>query len=183
MNIGKLVFAQIMAHLPLTTFRRCVARYHDEYKVKTFSCLDQYLCMTFAQLTNNTLAAEARLIGPDASGIFLFLKSDTRATRVIARRFAYWILSQQKNVISFQEIHTASGQKFSQLTDKLCRFYKKTVPGMDPLRMPVIGSFENNLKMMASRPDDESTEGTQRSEKRREKSFVGTFNEFKVATR
>ena len=51
MNTGKLVFAQIMEHLPLTTFRRCVARYGGEHKVKTFSCLDQYLCMAFAQLT------------------------------------------------------------------------------------------------------------------------------------
>ena len=51
MNAGKLVFAQIMQHLPLTTFRRCVARYGGEHKVKTFSCLDQYLCMAFAQLT------------------------------------------------------------------------------------------------------------------------------------
>ena len=51
MNIGKLVFAQVMEHLPLTTFRRCVARYRAEHKVKTFSCLDQYLCMAFAQLT------------------------------------------------------------------------------------------------------------------------------------
>ncbi|MBI3726835.1 MAG: IS4 family transposase [Burkholderiales bacterium] len=51
MNSGKLVFAQLMAHLPLTTFRRCVARYGGEYKVKQFTCLDQYLCMAFAQLT------------------------------------------------------------------------------------------------------------------------------------
>jgi hypothetical protein len=51
MNTGKLVFAQLMEHLPLTTFRRCVARYGGEHKVKTFSCLDQYLCMAFAQLT------------------------------------------------------------------------------------------------------------------------------------
>ncbi|MGH8694180.1 MAG: IS4 family transposase [Burkholderiales bacterium] len=51
MNQGKLVFAQLMQHLPLTTFRRCVARYQGEHKVKTFSCLDQYLCMAFAQLT------------------------------------------------------------------------------------------------------------------------------------
>jgi hypothetical protein len=41
MNQGKLVFAQVMEHLPLTTFRRCVARYQGERKVKTFSCLDQ----------------------------------------------------------------------------------------------------------------------------------------------
>ena len=51
MNVGKLVFAQIMEHLPRTTFGRCVARYGGEHKVKTFSCLDQYLCMAFAQLT------------------------------------------------------------------------------------------------------------------------------------
>jgi len=51
MNQGKLVFAQVMEHLPLTTFRRCVARYQGERKVKTFSCLDQFLCMSFAQLT------------------------------------------------------------------------------------------------------------------------------------
>ena len=51
MHLGKLVFAQITQHLPLTTFRRCVARYDGEHKVKSFSCLDQYLCMAFAQLT------------------------------------------------------------------------------------------------------------------------------------
>ena len=51
MNTGKLVFAQVMAHLPLTTFRRCVARYDGEHKVKHFTCLDHYLCMAFAQLT------------------------------------------------------------------------------------------------------------------------------------
>lgn len=51
MNLGKLVFTQVTAHLPRTTFRRCVARYGGTYKVKSFSCLDQYLCMAFAQLT------------------------------------------------------------------------------------------------------------------------------------
>jgi hypothetical protein len=48
---GHYVFAQVMQHLPLTTFRRCVERYGGEYKVKRFSCLDQYLCLAFAQLT------------------------------------------------------------------------------------------------------------------------------------
>ena len=51
MHTGKLVFAQLMEHLPLTTFRRCVARYAGHHKVKRFSCLDQYLSMAFAQLT------------------------------------------------------------------------------------------------------------------------------------
>ena len=51
MNEGKLVFAQLAAHLPLTTFRRCVARYGGEHKVHRFSCLDHFLVMAFAQLT------------------------------------------------------------------------------------------------------------------------------------
>jgi hypothetical protein len=34
-----------------TTFRRCVARFRGEHKIKRFSCLDQYLCLAFAQLT------------------------------------------------------------------------------------------------------------------------------------
>jgi hypothetical protein len=51
MNRGKLVFAQLMQHLPLSTFRRCVTRYRGTFKVKSFSCLDQFLCMAFAQLT------------------------------------------------------------------------------------------------------------------------------------
>ena len=51
MNQGKLVFAQLMQHLPLTTFQRCVDRYQGHHKVKTFSCLDHFLCMAFAQLT------------------------------------------------------------------------------------------------------------------------------------
>src|SRR6516225_9176364 len=51
MHQGHYVFSQVMAHLPLTTFRRCVARYGGEHRIKRFSCLDQYLCLAFAQLT------------------------------------------------------------------------------------------------------------------------------------
>jgi len=51
MHIGKLVFAQLMDHLPMQTFRRCVKRYDGNHKIKSFSCLDQFLCMGFAQLT------------------------------------------------------------------------------------------------------------------------------------
>ena len=38
MNLGKFVFAQLTEHLPLHMFRRCVARYGGEHKVKCF-CL------------------------------------------------------------------------------------------------------------------------------------------------
>lgn len=40
-----------MAHLPKHTFRRCVRKYNGDRKVKSFSCLDQFLVMAFAQLT------------------------------------------------------------------------------------------------------------------------------------
>jgi DDE family transposase/uncharacterized protein DUF4372 len=51
MHAGKLVFAQLMAHMPLSTFRRCVERYQGHYKVHSFSCLDQFLVLGFAQLS------------------------------------------------------------------------------------------------------------------------------------
>ena len=51
MHTGRPVFAQLMDFLPLPEFRRCVARYQGEYKVRGFSCLDQFLCLAFAQLT------------------------------------------------------------------------------------------------------------------------------------
>ncbi len=51
MYIGKLVFSQVIDFMPMHVFRRCVARYQGNYKVKSFTCLDQFLCLTFAQIT------------------------------------------------------------------------------------------------------------------------------------
>jgi len=51
MNIGKTVFAQLMEFFPSYEFRKCVERYDGNYKVISFTCLDQFLCMAFAQLT------------------------------------------------------------------------------------------------------------------------------------
>ncbi len=51
MNAGKTVFAQLMDFIPLYEFRKCVEQYQGNYKVKSFSCWDQYLSMAFAQLT------------------------------------------------------------------------------------------------------------------------------------
>jgi len=51
MNSGRTIFAQVMEVLPLTEFRRCVERYGGDYKVQSFSCWDQFLCLAFAQLT------------------------------------------------------------------------------------------------------------------------------------
>src|ERR1700694_2024669 len=51
MNSGKSIFAQLMDFLPSKSFQRCVQRYQGDYKLKSFSCWDQFLCMAFAQLT------------------------------------------------------------------------------------------------------------------------------------
>jgi Domain of unknown function (DUF4372)/Transposase DDE domain len=51
MHAGKLVFPQVMEFAPWHTFRRLVAKYRGGFNVRTFSCLDQFLCMAFAQLT------------------------------------------------------------------------------------------------------------------------------------
>jgi len=51
MHDGKLVFAQVMEFAPWHTFRRLVAKYRGDFNVRSFSCVDQFLCMAFAQLT------------------------------------------------------------------------------------------------------------------------------------
>jgi len=51
MNGNRTLFSQIMDYLPLSDFRRCIKRYRGNYRVRTFSCLDQFFCMAFAQLT------------------------------------------------------------------------------------------------------------------------------------
>jgi hypothetical protein len=51
MNSGKTVFAQLMDFIPTYEFRRCVARYRGQYRVRSFSCWDRFLSMAFAQLT------------------------------------------------------------------------------------------------------------------------------------
>jgi hypothetical protein len=51
MNAGRTIFSQIMDFLPLKDFRKCVARYGGGRKVQSFSCMDQFLCMAFAQLS------------------------------------------------------------------------------------------------------------------------------------
>src|SRR5438105_13434645 len=51
MNSGRTVFSQLISFLPDREFRRCVARYGGNCRLREFSCWDQYLTMAFAQLT------------------------------------------------------------------------------------------------------------------------------------
>lgn len=51
MYTGKLVFSQVMDHLPWHNFHQFVDQYSGNHKVKSFTCSDQFRCMAFAQLT------------------------------------------------------------------------------------------------------------------------------------
>ena len=51
MYAGKLVFAQVMEFAPWHTFRRLVVKYRGDFNVRTFSSVDQFLSMAFAQIT------------------------------------------------------------------------------------------------------------------------------------
>ena len=51
MYTGQMVFSQLMDFLPKHEFDKCVRRYQGNYRMRKFSCLDQFRCMAFAQLT------------------------------------------------------------------------------------------------------------------------------------
>ena len=51
MNVGRTVFAQLIESLPSKEFQKCVARYDGDSRLRGFSCWDQLLAMSFAQLT------------------------------------------------------------------------------------------------------------------------------------
>lgn len=51
MHIGKTVFAQLMTFMPDHEFQRCVDHYNGDYRVRSFSCREHFLVMSFAQLT------------------------------------------------------------------------------------------------------------------------------------
>jgi len=50
-NLGQTVFSQLTEHFPRYEFQKCVSRYKGDYQQKSFSCWNQFLAMTFAQLT------------------------------------------------------------------------------------------------------------------------------------
>ena len=91
---GLYVFSQITDHLPLHTFRRCVERYHGERYVKQFRCFDQYLTMSFAQLTHRESLRDIESLPSGSkqqtlsygSSVFYFTKYNSRrkrATRLV----------------------------------------------------------------------------------------------------
>jgi len=65
---GRIVFSQIMDYFPLRRFKSCVTRYRGDHRIKSFTCLDQFYCLTFAQLTGREslrdIEACLRAVGP-----------------------------------------------------------------------------------------------------------------------
>ena len=51
MYSGQTVFSQIMDYLPKRRFDGLVKKYKGNHRIRRFSCWDQFLCMSFAQLT------------------------------------------------------------------------------------------------------------------------------------
>ena len=68
MNHGRIVFSQIMDYFPRRRFKTCIDRYRGNHRIRTFSCLDQFYCMVFAQLTGRESLREIetcmRAVGP-----------------------------------------------------------------------------------------------------------------------
>ena len=94
MNAGRTIFSQLMDFLPHDEFHRCVQRYNGNHKIKTFSCLDQYLCMAFAQLTAREslrdIEACLRTFGPKLYHAGFRCKQISRNTLANANQFRPW---------------------------------------------------------------------------------------------
>ena len=52
MNKGKTLFSQIVSLAPKYECNKLVEKYSGEHYVKSISSWDQFLCMTFAQITH-----------------------------------------------------------------------------------------------------------------------------------
>ena len=90
MNSGRTMFAQVMDFLPLAEFRRCVARYCGDYKVQSFSCWDQFLCLAFAQLTGRESLR-------DIEGLFALAAGQAVSHGVSRTHLAQHLGARQRN--------------------------------------------------------------------------------------
>ncbi len=99
MNSGKTIFAQLMDFLPTYEFHQCVKRYHGNYKIKSFSCWDQFLCMAFAQLAyrESLRDIQACLRSAQVSRNTLAHANQVRDWRIYAD-FAHVLISQARRL-------------------------------------------------------------------------------------
>ncbi len=75
MNSGKTLFAQLMAHLPWTTFSRIVTKYRGNHRVRVFPCTEHYRVMAFAQLTTGRASRTSKPVYRPSLTAFITLAS------------------------------------------------------------------------------------------------------------
>ena len=51
MNTGRTILSQILEFISKYEFDKCVDKYDGNYRVRTFTCWEQFIVMVFAQLT------------------------------------------------------------------------------------------------------------------------------------
>src|SRR5437773_12037055 len=93
MNSGRTVFSQLISFLPDREFRRCVARYGGDRRLRELSCWDQYLTMAFAQLTyrESPRHIEARLRSLQGKHYHLGFRGHlSRSTLAAANENRHW---------------------------------------------------------------------------------------------
>src|SRR5258708_20687873 len=96
MNQGRTVFSQLISFLPDREFRRCVERYQGDLRGRGLSCWDQYLAMTFAQLTYRARLRdiEACLRSLQSKLYHLASRGQTaRSTLTHANQSRHWAIS------------------------------------------------------------------------------------------
>jgi len=94
MYTGRTIFSQLMDFLPRDVFNHCVRRYGGNHNIQTFSCLDQYLAMAFAQLTGREslrdIEACLRTFGPKLYHAGFRCKRISRNTLANANKVRPW---------------------------------------------------------------------------------------------
>ncbi|HLG34174.1 MAG TPA: IS4 family transposase [Bacteroidia bacterium] len=110
MNTGKYIFSQVVSFLDPNDFKKCVDKHKGNYKVKTFSCWHQLLCMMFGQLGNRDSLSDLLLclntqqkswyhlgLGNSISKSNLAYANEHRNWRIFSD-FASVLISQARNI-------------------------------------------------------------------------------------
>jgi hypothetical protein len=115
MNSGKTVFSQIVDYYPKKYFDKLVIQYNGNYRARTFSCWDQFLCLTFAQLTyrESLRDIEACLKSNSAKLYHMGIKGHISRTNLsranenrdwrIFEQFAHRLIKQTMNLLNSEE--------------------------------------------------------------------------------
>ena len=111
MNNGKYVFSQVVSILDANNFKKCVDKYHGNYKVKDFTCWHHLLCMIFGQLANRESLSDLVLclqtqkskwyhlgIGTSISKSNLAYANEKRSWQIFAD-FAYLLIAEARACI------------------------------------------------------------------------------------